>query len=162
MDLHNWDANRTLEAQRLYQHAAVEEEPLYTDYKPPALDAIRLPKYLLYLLMAALVVVAVAYAIVGHLIKDLMHDLADWAFGPKQEEDKGPGAPSSADHKPWAKEAEDPQRAEEISVMMGDQMGEFPYSSSALPLLDGDPLPRRTGHRSSITFAKETSRNKFF
>ncbi|XP_069071963.1 small integral membrane protein 44 [Pleurodeles waltl] len=162
MDLHNWDANHTLEAQRLFQYAEVEEEPLYTDYKPPPLDAIRLPKYLIYLLMAAFVVAAVAYAIVGHLIKDLMHDLADWAFGPKPEEDKVPGSPSSSDDKQWPKEAEAPRRAEEIFVIMGEEMGEFPYSSSVLPLLDSDPLPRRTGHRSSITFAKETSRNKFF
>ncbi|CAM4626913.1 unnamed protein product [Lepidochelys kempii] len=52
------------------------EEALYTDYKPPALDAVRLSCYVLYLLMAALVVGLVAYAIVGHLIKDLVHDFA--------------------------------------------------------------------------------------
>lgn len=50
--------------------------PLYEEYRPPPLDAIRLPRYVLYLLLAALLVVAVAYAIVGHLIKDLAHDLA--------------------------------------------------------------------------------------
>ena len=50
--------------------------PLYEEYRPPPLDAIRLPRNALYLLLAALLVVAVAYAIVGHLIKDLAHDLA--------------------------------------------------------------------------------------
>lgn len=50
--------------------------PLYEEYRPPPLDAIGLPRYVLYLLLAALLVVAVAYAIVGHLIKDLAHDLA--------------------------------------------------------------------------------------
>lgn len=50
--------------------------PLYEEYRPPPLDTIRLPRYALYLLLAAFVVVAVAYAIVGHLIKDLAHDLA--------------------------------------------------------------------------------------
>lgn len=50
--------------------------PMYEEYRPPALDAIRLPRYALYLLMAGILVVAVAYAIVGHLIKDLAHDLA--------------------------------------------------------------------------------------
>lgn len=50
--------------------------PLYEEYRPPPLDTIRLPRYVLYLLLAALLVVAVAYAIVGHLIKDLAHDLA--------------------------------------------------------------------------------------
>nr|XP_035971996.1 uncharacterized protein LOC118550769 isoform X2 [Halichoerus grypus] len=64
--------------------------PLYEEYRPPPLDAIRLPRYALYLLLAALLVVAVAYAIVGHLIKDLAHDLADWAFGPKPEQEDAP------------------------------------------------------------------------
>ncbi|XP_058513623.1 small integral membrane protein 44 [Ochotona princeps] len=64
--------------------------PLYEEYRPPPLDAVRLPRYVLYLLMAALLVVAVAYAIVGHLIKDLAHDLADWVFGPKQDLEEGP------------------------------------------------------------------------
>lgn len=64
--------------QLLFQYYMEEEteEPLYRDYKPPALDAIQLPKYILYLLMAALVVIVVAYAIVGHLMKDLLHDFA--------------------------------------------------------------------------------------
>ncbi|KAM4810428.1 small integral membrane protein 44 isoform 1-T1 [Rhinophrynus dorsalis] len=67
-----------MEGQLLSQYSIneEEEEPLYKDYKPPALDAIQLPKYVLYLLMAALVVVVVAYAIVGHLMKDLLHDFA--------------------------------------------------------------------------------------
>ncbi|KAI2587894.1 hypothetical protein G5576_016773 [Homo sapiens] len=64
--------------------------PLYEEYRPPPLDSIRLPRYVLYLLLAALVVVAVAYAIVGHLIKDLAHDLADWAFGPKPDQEAAP------------------------------------------------------------------------
>ncbi|KAL1783739.1 deoxyhypusine hydroxylase [Sigmodon hispidus] len=111
---------------------------MYEEYRPPPLDAIRLPRYALYLLMAAILVVAVAYAIVGHLIKDLAHDLAgeprplqgsippdragsgwcgmeawarvggaggrgrhqwagltgllaaDWAFGPKPDQEEGP------------------------------------------------------------------------
>ncbi|KAF7460901.1 Hypothetical predicted protein [Marmota monax] len=50
--------------------------PVYEEYRPPPLDTIRLPRYGLYLLIAAFLVVAVAYAIVGHLIKDLAHDLA--------------------------------------------------------------------------------------
>ncbi|KAM6168330.1 small integral membrane protein 44 [Erethizon dorsatum] len=64
--------------------------PIYEEYQPPPLDAVRLPRYVLYLLMAAFVVVAVAYAIVGHLIKDLAHDLADWAFGPKPDQEDSP------------------------------------------------------------------------
>uniref|UniRef100_A0A3B5BBX5 Si:ch211-276a17.5 n=1 Tax=Stegastes partitus TaxID=144197 RepID=A0A3B5BBX5_9TELE len=60
-------------------------EPMYKEYKPPPRDLIQLPKSVLYLLMAALVVVAVAYAIVGHLIKDLMLDIT-CLLGPVQEE----------------------------------------------------------------------------
>ncbi|KAI4878168.1 hypothetical protein NFI96_033578 [Prochilodus magdalenae] len=48
---------------------------VYRQYRPPPRDLLQLPRTLLYLLMAAVVVVAVAYAIVGHLIKDLAHDI---------------------------------------------------------------------------------------
>ncbi|XP_062365984.1 small integral membrane protein 44 [Cinclus cinclus] len=73
----------------LMQSAPKEDGVLYVDYKPPTLDSIRLPHYVLYLMMAATLVLVVAYAIVGHLIKDLVHDFADWAFGPKPEEKAG-------------------------------------------------------------------------
>ncbi|XP_066061586.1 small integral membrane protein 44 [Chamaea fasciata] len=73
----------------LLQSPPEEDGVLYVDYKPPALDSIRLPRYVLYLMMAATLVLLVAYAIVGHLIKDLVHDFADWAFGPKPEEKAG-------------------------------------------------------------------------
>ncbi|RMC00802.1 hypothetical protein DUI87_22486 [Hirundo rustica rustica] len=73
----------------LLQSPPEEDGVLYVDYKPPALDSIRLPRYVLYLMMAATLVLLVAYAIVGHLIKDLVHDFADWAFGPKPEEKEG-------------------------------------------------------------------------
>ncbi|KAM9770222.1 uncharacterized protein ACNS7B_008595 [Menidia menidia] len=66
-------------------------EPLYEQYKPPARDIIQLPKSVLYLVMAALVVVAVAYAIVGHLIKDLMLDITDCLLGPLDEDMKKEG-----------------------------------------------------------------------
>ncbi|XP_058393562.1 small integral membrane protein 44 [Diceros bicornis minor] len=64
--------------------------PLYEEYRPPPLDAVRLPRHALYLLLAVLLVLAVAYAIVGHLVRDLAHDLADWAFGPKPEQEDAP------------------------------------------------------------------------
>ena len=63
-------------SRRLLQAPPEEDGGLYVDYKPPALDSIRLPRYVLYLVMAATLVLAVAYAIVGHLIKDLVHDFA--------------------------------------------------------------------------------------
>lgn len=67
--------NYTDESGLSFQYLVQNVEPLYKEYKPPPRDLIQLPKSILYLLMAALVVVTVAYAIVGHLIKDLMLDM---------------------------------------------------------------------------------------
>lgn len=51
-------------------------EPLYKQYKPPVKELLALPRPVVYVLMAVMVVVGVAYAIVGHLIKDLAIDIA--------------------------------------------------------------------------------------
>ncbi len=48
----------------------------FESYVPPSRDAVHLPTYVLYLLIAISVVVGVLYAIIGHLIKDLIHDFA--------------------------------------------------------------------------------------
>lgn len=53
-----------------------EEEAYFVDYIPPARDAITLPRNVLYVLVGVVLVIVATYAIVGHLIKDLMHDLA--------------------------------------------------------------------------------------
>ena len=53
-----------------------EEEAYFVDYIPPARDAITLPRNVVYVLIGVVLVVVATYAIVGHLIKDLMHDLA--------------------------------------------------------------------------------------
>lgn len=83
-------ADGTLEMRHLLQDTPEREEALYTDYKPPALDAVRLSCYVLYLLMAAVVVGLIAYAIVGHLIKDLVHDFAGEC--PRDEPGRAHGA----------------------------------------------------------------------
>lgn len=60
-------------------HIRVKEEDgtvIFESYIPPSRDAIHLPTYVLYLLIAVLIVVGVLYAIIGHLIKDLIHDCA--------------------------------------------------------------------------------------
>lgn len=49
---------------------------LYESYIPPSRDAVHLPNYVIYLLIAVFIVVSVLYAIIGHLIKDLIHDFA--------------------------------------------------------------------------------------
>ncbi|XP_061587080.1 uncharacterized protein LOC133451938 [Cololabis saira] len=59
---------------------------LYESYIPPSRDAIHLPTYILYLLIAVSVLFGVLYAIIGHLIKDLLHDIADWLLGEQPEE----------------------------------------------------------------------------
>ncbi|XP_054623934.1 uncharacterized protein LOC129177152 [Dunckerocampus dactyliophorus] len=59
---------------------------LFESYIPPSRDAIHLPTYVLYLLMAIFIVLGVLYAIIGHLIKDLIHDFADWLLGEQPEE----------------------------------------------------------------------------
>ncbi|XP_059200169.1 small integral membrane protein 44-like [Centropristis striata] len=64
-----------------------EEEAYFVDYIPPARDAITLPRNVVYVLVGVVLVIVATYAIVGHLIKDLMHDLADWILGPKPVED---------------------------------------------------------------------------
>lgn len=59
---------------------------LFESYIPPSRDAVHLPTYVLYLIMAIFIVFLVLYAIIGHLIKDLIHDFADWLFGAQPEE----------------------------------------------------------------------------
>lgn len=53
-----------------------EEEAYFVDYIPPARDAITLPRNVVYVLVGVVLIIVATYAIVGHLIKDLMHDLA--------------------------------------------------------------------------------------
>lgn len=53
-----------------------EEEVFFKTYIPPARDAIHLPIHVFYIILASIVIVMTLYAIIGHLMKDLMHDLA--------------------------------------------------------------------------------------
>ncbi|CAL9688805.1 unnamed protein product [Knipowitschia caucasica] len=59
---------------------------LFESYVPPSRDAVHMPTYVLYLIIAMFTVLSVLYAIIGHLIKDLLHDCADWLFGAQPEE----------------------------------------------------------------------------
>ncbi|XP_072925593.1 small integral membrane protein 44-like [Hemitrygon akajei] len=83
------------------------EAVIYKDYKPPSRDAIHIPKYLLYLLLAGLIVVSVAYAIVGHLIKDLFHDFADCLLGPSTDLEEWKVESSDEDFEVQAEETEE-------------------------------------------------------
>uniref|UniRef100_A0A9J8CHN5 Uncharacterized protein n=1 Tax=Cyprinus carpio carpio TaxID=630221 RepID=A0A9J8CHN5_CYPCA len=74
------NSNHTSGLEHVFQYSYSESDLQYTDYKTPPRDSIPLPKAVLYLVMAALVVVAVAYAIVGHLVKDLVHEFVGLIF----------------------------------------------------------------------------------
>ncbi|XP_074894334.1 small integral membrane protein 44 [Buteo buteo] len=137
-------------SRHLLQSPPEEDGVLYVDYKPPALDSIRLPRYVLYLMMAATLVLVVAYAIVGHLIKDLVHDFADWAFGPKPEEEKAVMAEGTVPEVEWL---------EEDGVLVegkpkGESAGTLPGMEIPLGLLTTAP-------RSSISFA-DSHKKRFF
>lgn len=64
------------EHRQLLQLSRRKEEAYFVDYIPPARDAITLPRNVVYILVGVVLVLVATYAIVGHLIKDLMHDLA--------------------------------------------------------------------------------------
>ncbi|KAM9516217.1 small integral membrane protein 44 [Guaruba guarouba] len=131
----------------LLQSPPEEDGVLYVEYKPPALDSIRLPRYVLYLVLAATLVLLVAYAIVGHLIKDLVHDFADWAFGPKAEEEKAVMAQRTAPEVQWLEEDGTLGERE----LRGEGGGVLPATDIALPLLPSAP-------RGSVSFADSHKR----
>ncbi|XP_059575904.1 small integral membrane protein 44 [Alligator mississippiensis] len=152
----NSTADGVLGSRRLLQYAQEEEEDgvLYVEYRPPALDTIRLPRYVVYLLMAAAIVVVVAYAIVGHLIKDLVHDFADWAFGPKAEEEKRVHELNLVDAV-----SEDEAWPDEIAVVVDDnQIGKI---AGLLPGMEDTPVQPTAAPRGSISFA-DSHKKRFF
>lgn len=53
-----------------------EDEVYFKNYIPPARDAIHMPIHVLYMVLASVVIFMTLYAIIGHLMKDLLHDLA--------------------------------------------------------------------------------------
>ncbi|KAJ3595449.1 hypothetical protein NHX12_004752 [Muraenolepis orangiensis] len=124
----------------------------FETYVPPARDAIYLPNHVLYLLMGTFMVLSVLYAIIGHLIKDLIHDFADWLFGEQPEEvmvnfceakDK-----FMADWCPeTSPELEEMARAEQIKVVLEAN----DYSPAIWIISDGvEPQPARKGSRVSF------------
>ncbi|XP_050933355.1 uncharacterized protein LOC108892644 isoform X3 [Lates calcarifer] len=83
------NSNHTSGMEHVFQYSYSESDLLYTDYRTPVRDSIPLPKAVLYLVMAALVVVAVAYAIVGHLVKDVVNDFVGGGRSIVAEDDGG-------------------------------------------------------------------------
>ncbi|KAK5613904.1 hypothetical protein CRENBAI_014669 [Crenichthys baileyi] len=136
-----------------------EEDAYFVDYIPPARDAITLPRNVVYVLAGAVLIIVATYAIVGHLINDLMHDLADWIFGPKPVEEDlgGEGA-----------ETEDERRLSIFSNQMesGDELRMEKERERLLPgFLQGDggccrpspPPPLRSAITSSYPGEKRMS-----
>ncbi|XP_077413700.1 uncharacterized protein LOC144043683 [Vanacampus margaritifer] len=127
---------------------------LFESYIPPSRDAIHLPTYVLYLLMAIFIVLGVLYAIIGHLIKDLIHDFADWLLGEQPEEvvvnyceakDK-----FVADWCPeTTPELQEMARAEENRMAEKDFI-----KSPAIWIISKEPRGTRTGPR--VVFGKST------
>ncbi|XP_050925716.1 uncharacterized protein LOC127142340 [Lates calcarifer] len=139
-------------------HIRVKEEDgtvIFESYIPPSRDAIHLPTYVLYLLIAVLIVVGVLYAIIGHLIKDLIHDCADWMFGEQPEEvvvnyceakDK-----FMADWCPeTSPELEAMARAEENKIIDRDFM-----KAPVIWIISTEPRGSRTGPR--VVFGKRSN-----
>ncbi|TNN67839.1 hypothetical protein EYF80_021993 [Liparis tanakae] len=128
---------------------------LFESYIPPSRDAINLPTYVLYLIMAFFVVLGVLYAIIGHLIMDLVHDVADWAFGEQPEEvlvnyceakDK-----FMADWCPeTSPELEAMAQAEENEMLDKDFM-----NAAAIWTISAEPRGSKSGPR--VVFEKRTS-----
>ncbi|KAJ8374504.1 hypothetical protein SKAU_G00050840 [Synaphobranchus kaupii] len=54
-----------------------QEGSFFRNYKPQSWDIITLPNHIIYLILATVVVFLALYAIVSHLMKDLIHDLAE-------------------------------------------------------------------------------------
>ncbi|KAL6468177.1 hypothetical protein MHYP_G00238540 [Metynnis hypsauchen] len=131
-----------------------EDEVFFKNYIPPARDAIHMPIHVFYMLLATIVIIMTLYAIIGHLIKDLIHDLADRLFGEQPEEvqvnflearDK-----FMADWCPeTTPELEALARAEEIKVSM-----EGNVCGPAVWVISDEPRPPRTGPR--VVFGKNT------
>ncbi|XP_076733155.1 uncharacterized protein LOC143413692 [Maylandia zebra] len=136
------------------RHKEEDGTVLFESYIPPSRDAIHLPTYVLYLLIAVFIVFSVLYAITGHLIKDLIHDCADWLFGEQPAEvvvnyceakDK-----FMADWSPQTSpEVEAMAREEENKVIDRDFM-----KSPAIWIISTEPQGAKTGPR--VVFGKRT------
>nr|XP_017212838.1 small integral membrane protein 24 isoform X1 [Danio rerio]XP_021333953.1 small integral membrane protein 24 isoform X1 [Danio rerio] len=63
-------------------------EDFFQDYKPKENNRFLPPKHVIYLLLAVSVTVVTLFAMIRHLIIDLIHDLADYLFGEQPVEEQ--------------------------------------------------------------------------
>ncbi|TSK87517.1 hypothetical protein Baya_4231 [Bagarius yarrelli] len=163
MSLNTSSFNMTDESGHAYQYSFPAEDTLYEEYKATTRDLIPLPKAVLYLLMAALVVVAVAYAIVGHLIKDLASDVVDCALGPDEEDLEKESDVRSTNPNPvvlslsqtnafhlWDQdEVVIPLPAEDSPQTSPSVLAAIPYIPSFFPHIGHPPIPSSVGTTNS-------------
>ncbi|CAL8345506.1 unnamed protein product [Merluccius merluccius] len=127
-----------------------KEESYFVDYVPPARDAITLPRNVAYILVGVVLVVVATYAIVGHLIKDLIHDLADCILGPKpmdEEDVEAEGVDVEEEHcvsinrRVKVVEEEDRMKVEQeerAGLLPGSHLHEDPPPRSAMASSSGE------------------------
>ncbi|XP_021459652.2 uncharacterized protein LOC110524385 [Oncorhynchus mykiss] len=126
-----------------------QEEVFFENYKPPSRDAITLPNYVIYLFLASVVALIALYAIIRHLIKELIHDLADYLFGVQPDEEVvNPWECKDKFQVDWCPETnaelEAMVKAEEIHCLMEGNKN----MPAIWVISDGrEPRPPRTGPR---------------
>ncbi|XP_062308575.1 small integral membrane protein 44-like [Osmerus eperlanus] len=132
----------------------LNEEVFFENYKPPSRDAVTLPNHIIYLLLASLAAMIALYAIIRHLIKDLIHDLADLLFGVQPEEETS--CPWEAKDKfkaDWCPETsaelEAMVQAEEVRVLM-DGQGNLP----AIWVISEGRQPRQPRSSPRVAFGR--------
>ncbi|KAK1152566.1 hypothetical protein AOXY_G31260 [Acipenser oxyrinchus oxyrinchus] len=131
---------------------------VFEDYKPPSRDAIYLPNYITYLVIAAAIVITVLYAIIGHLIKDLIHDLTDMLFGPDPEHVKIPIRRNSDRFgEEWMLKSNDGDGADEARLYF-ERNKEIPIIRVIYE--DMEPRPSRSGPR--VMFGKPVDNSSVF
>ncbi len=78
----NWQADVKLKHSGANNNMDLEknndslDEDFFKDYKPTENDLLTPPKHIIYLLLAVSVTGVTLFAIIRHLIQDLIHDLA--------------------------------------------------------------------------------------
>lgn len=132
----------------------IPEDVFFVNYKPPSRDAVTLPNHIIYLLLASIAAIIALYAIIRHLIKDLIHDLADFLFGEQPEEETScPWEVKDKFQADWCPETsaelEAMVQAEEVRVMM-DGQGNLP----AIWVISDGRQPRQPRSSPRVAFGR--------
>ncbi|XP_058871235.1 small integral membrane protein 44 [Acipenser ruthenus] len=138
---------------------AEEYKVVFEDYKPPSRDAIYLPNYITYLVIAAAIVITVLYAIIGHLIKDLIHDLTDTLFGPDPDHTKTPIRRNSDRFgEEWMLKSNDGDGADDDARLYFERNKEIPI----IRVIYEDMEPRHSRSGPRVMFGKPVDNSSVF